>query len=254
MALKILILGGTSHARLLAERIAREARFEGLLSFAGRTASLQRPEVPHRVGGFGGVDGLSELVRTHGFNALIDATHPFAARMSESAVRAAAIVGVPLLRIEDPAWGRVAGDRWHEVSNMAAAAAGLGAERRRVLLTIGRQEVDAFRAAPQHAYLVRAIDPFPLPLPDAQLLLARGPFALTDERRLLEREAIDVIVSKNAGTPATYAKIAAARELGRPVIMVQRPELASAETVANVDAALAWLARLHDGSGTLRGE
>jgi precorrin-6A/cobalt-precorrin-6A reductase len=131
---------------------------------------------------------------------------------------------------------------------MPGAARALGPTPRRVFLTIGRLEIAAFSSAPQHHYLARAVDPFELPLPDARLISARGPFDLAAERSLLEREAIEVIVSKNAGTAATYAKIAAARALGLPVIMVRRPQLPAAETVATIDAALAWLARVHDAS------
>lgn len=251
--LKVLILGGTSEGRVLAERLAPDARFDALLSFAGRTASLQAPAVAHRVGGFGGVAGLIEFLRAGAFAALIDATHPFAARMSENAVAAAAALQLPLLRVERPAWTPLQGDRWQEVDTMEAAARALGTEPRRVLLTIGRLEIAAFSSAAQHHYLARAVDPFVLPLPNAKLISARGPFDVAAERELLQREAIDIIVSKNAGTPATYAKIEAARALALPVIMVRRPQLPAAETVASVAAAEAWLTRLH-GASQRRGE
>jgi precorrin-6A/cobalt-precorrin-6A reductase len=251
---KLLILGGTRHARALAEQLAGDARYDALLSFAGRTASLQRPAVPHRVGGFGGADGLAAFLRDGAFRALIDATHAFAARISNNAVLAAAGARVPLLRVEQPAWSRQAGDLWHEVADMAAAAALLrDRSPARVLLTIGRLEADAFAIAPQHRYLIRAVDAFSTALPDARLLLARGPFELAGERALLEREAIDLLVSKNAGTAATSAKLEAARALGVPVIMVQRPALLPAETVTSTSNALAWLARVHRASGAPRG-
>jgi precorrin-6A/cobalt-precorrin-6A reductase len=254
MVLKLLILGGTSEARVLAQQLAGDARYAALLSFAGRTEQLQRPALPHRVGGFGGAAGLAEFLRANAFDALIDATHPFAARMSANAVRAAQTLDLPLLRVAPPAWASQEGDTWHEVADMPAAAQALGAIRRRVFLTIGRLEVDAFAAAPHHHYLVRSVDPFALSLPDARLLTARGPFLREDERALLAREAIDVIVTKNAGTPSTYAKIEAARELGLPVIMVRRPLLPPCETVAGGDEALRWLERLHGASSTRRGE
>jgi precorrin-6A/cobalt-precorrin-6A reductase len=254
MTLKILILGGTSEGRGLAERLARDARYEALLSFAGRTASLKPPALPHRIGGYGGATGLATFLREQRFHVLIDATHPFSVQISENAALAASSAAVPLLRVEWPAWTRSDGDLWHEVDDMPAAARALGAERQRVFLTIGRLELDAFRAAPQHYYLVRAVDPILVPLPDARVLAARGPFALDAEKRLLEQEAIDVIVSKNAGTPATYAKIEAARALRVPVIMVRRPALAPVETVATLDAALGWLEHAHGASSARRGE
>jgi precorrin-6A/cobalt-precorrin-6A reductase len=243
MTLAVLILGGTTEGRLLAERLAGDARFQALLSFAGRTQSLERPGVPHRVGGFGGIDGLEAFLRD--YDALIDATHAFAAQMSLHAVAAAARTGTPLLRVERPAWQPVAGDDWHEVPEMEAAARALGPRPRRVFLSVGRLEVAAFAAAPQHDYLVRAVDPFDPGLPHARLLCARGPFTLEGEIALLRAEGIEVLVSKNAGTPATYAKLEAARQLGVPVVMVARPALPAARTVSTLDEALRWLEALH---------
>jgi len=212
-----------------------------MLSFAGRTESLVDPGVPHRVGGFGGSDGLYEHLRREGYRALVDATHPFAAQMSRHALRAAELAGLPLARLEGPPWSPVDGDRWLEVATMAEAAAALGAVPRRVLSTVGRLEVGAFAAAPWHEYLIRAVDPFEPPLPRARVIAARGPFAIADERALMERERIDVLVSKNSGTPSTYAKIGAARELGIVVVMVSRPILPRVTTVPGVSEALAWL-------------
>lgn len=247
-------MGGTTEGRLLAERLHRDPRFRILLSFAGRTAAVQAPDVPHRVGGFGGVAGLAAFLRARAVDALIDATHPFAARMSEHAVQAARETATPLVRVARPAWVAIAGDRWIDVASFAAAAEALGAAPRKVFLTVGRLEIAAFREAPQHDYLVRAVDPFDPGLPHARVLAARGPFALADELDLLRRAQIDVIVSKNAGTRATYAKLEAARALGLPVVMVQRPVLAPADETTSIDGALAWLAGLHGASLSRRGE
>ena len=249
-------MGGTAEGRGLAGRLASDARFETLLSYAGRTEQLRPPGVPYRVGGFGGIDGLSALLRAQGFAALVDATHPYAARMSAHAVAAAQQTGIPLLRLERPPWQQRQGDNWAHVSDMESAARATGAAKKRVFLTVGRQETPAFAAAPQHDYLVRAIDDFAHGLLHARLLLARGPFAQADERALLERERIELLVSKNAGTPATYGKIEAARALGIPVIMVARPALPAAREVTTLDGVIAWLAALHDthgSSGSLRG-
>ena len=289
MTFKVLILGGTAEGRSLALRLADDARYETLLSYAGRTEHLQPPGVPYRVGGFGGVEGLSAFLRGEGvfdplarptarfdsslapsapfdaplarpvtrFDALIDTTHPYAARMSAHAVAAAQQTNTPLLRLERPAWRAREGDSWTHVRDMEQAARATGALKKRVFLTVGRQETSVFACAPQHDYLVRAIDDFAHRLPHARLLLARGPFALHDERALLERERIELMVSKNAGTSATYAKIEAARELGIPVIMVARPMLPEAQEVTTLDAVVAWLAALHEvhhgASGSLRG-
>jgi precorrin-6A/cobalt-precorrin-6A reductase len=241
MTLRILILGGTSDARELGQRLASDDRYQVMVSFAGRTASIADPGVPYRVGGFGGVEGLVSHLDREGYHVLVDATHPFAAQMSRHAAAAAQRTGVPLLRLERSPWPAVPGDRWALVPHMEAAPAALGAPPKRVFLGIGRLEVGAFAAAPEHDYLVRAIDPFVPPLPRARVLTARGPFLLADERALFQRERIEVVVSKNAGTPSTYAKIEAARELGLPVVMVGRPSLPAVETAPSVEAALAWL-------------
>ncbi|HEU4577124.1 MAG TPA: cobalt-precorrin-6A reductase [Polyangiaceae bacterium] len=253
MAFRVVILGGTSDGRQLAERLVLDPRYAVVLSFAGRTRSLQLPQVPCRVGGFGGVQGLVQYLRREGCQALVDATHPFAAQMSLHAVRAVEQTGTPLLRVECPAWRRAAGDRWQDVPDMEHAVQALGSVPRRVFSSVGRLEVEAFRAAPQHHYLIRAVDEFSIDLPHARVLAARGPFDVAGERELFERERVDVIVSKNAGTAATYAKIEAARALGLPVVLVARPALPPAPTVASWQSALGWLARLHELESSRRG-
>jgi precorrin-6A/cobalt-precorrin-6A reductase len=254
MTFKVLILGGTLEGRTLAERLVQEPRYDTLLSFAGRTASLQPPGVPHRVGGFGGIAGLVAFLRDERVDALVDATHPFAAQMSSHAVMACDDTRTPLIRLERPAWRANAHDRWLDVANMPAAAAALGADPKRVFLSVGRLEIAAFGAAPQHDYLIRAVDPFVPDLPRARVLAARGPFELSAELALLEQERIEVLVSKNSGTVATYAKLAAARALALPVVMVARPQLPAAECAASLDEVSAWLAALHGASFSRRGE
>lgn len=254
MSFRVLILGGTGEGRQLAERLASDARFRTLLSFAGRTASPERPATPSRVGGFGGAAGLAAFLREGGYSALVDTTHPFAAQISGHAVSAAAAAGVPLLRLVRPLWRPTAGDQWIEVGDMQAAAGALGAAPRRVFLTIGRQEVAAFRAAPQHDYLLRAIDPFEPGLPCARVLASRGPFSLAAECELLAQERIELLVSKNAGTAATYPKLAAARALSVPVVMVARPRLPPAPETESLDDVLAWLEGLHGAARKERGE
>ncbi|MBZ9723572.1 cobalt-precorrin-6A reductase [Mesorhizobium sp. CO1-1-11] len=236
MTHRILILGGTTEARQLAGRLAARADCSVTLSLAGRTENPVAQGVPVRSGGFGGADGLVAYLRETGTGLLIDATHPYAARISANAAQAARDAGVPILALRRPGWDVVQGDRWLEVDSVAGAARALGPAPRRVFLALGRQEVAAFEAAPQHQYLIRSVDPVEpkLVVPDADYLLARGPFGETDERVLLEQHRIDVVVSKNSGGTATYGKIAAARTLGIEVIMVRRPvlpDVPSAETV-----------------------
>ncbi|MBN9540299.1 MAG: precorrin-6A/cobalt-precorrin-6A reductase, partial [Alphaproteobacteria bacterium] len=80
--------------------------------------------------------------------------------------------------------------------------------------------------------------------PDLTLIAARGPFDVAAETALMRDERIDVVVSKNAGGEATYAKITAARALGLPVIMIARPDKPAGEVVHSTDEALQWLAHV----------
>ena len=239
----MLILGGSTEASALARALAGDARFAPVLSLAGRTRSPRPQPVPCRTGGFGGVDGLVAHLRDAGIQALVDATHPFAAVMSAHAVQAAARARVPLLRIERPAWVAGPGDAWTGVPDMAAAVRALGSLSRRVLLTVGQQELASFAAAPWHHYVIRSIDP-PDPAtlpPHATPILDPGPFTVQGETALLRRHGIEVLVSKNAGGGATAAKLEAARLLGLPVVMVARPVLPEAPGVPDAEAALFWL-------------
>jgi precorrin-6A/cobalt-precorrin-6A reductase len=240
---KILILGGTSEARQLAGRLAGRADLDVTLSLAGRTAKPAAQPVAVRLGGFGGADGLTQYLAGQRIDILIDATHPYAAAISANAAAAAAQTGTPILALRRPPWRAVAGDRWTEVDDIRAAVSALGDEPRRVFLAIGRKDVAAFAAAPQHDYLIRSVDPIepPLKLPHVSFIAARGPFAEADERALLAQHRIEIVVSRNSGGEATYGKIAAAREVGLDVVMLRRPALPAVPSVETVDEALAWL-------------
>jgi precorrin-6A/cobalt-precorrin-6A reductase len=241
--MRVLILGGTTEARRLAERLAPRRDLAVTLSLAGRTRNPVPHPMPLRVGGFGGALGLADHLRAERIDRLIDATHPYAAAMSEHAVRAAEIGGVPLLALRRPAWTAVVGDRWTEAADTHAAVQALGPAPRSVFLALGRSDIAAFEAAPQHRFLVRSVDPVepPLAVPHATYVLARGPFREADDRALLAAHAIDVVVSKNSGGAAAYGKIAAARALGIEVIVLRRPALPDVPAVATVEATVAWL-------------
>ncbi|MEL6060418.1 MULTISPECIES: cobalt-precorrin-6A reductase [unclassified Methylobacterium] len=253
-AMRILILGGTGEASALARALAGRHDLSVMLSLAGRTAAPKPEPVPTRSGGFGGAEGLAQYLRTEKFDRLIDATHPFAARISDNAARAAAMAGVPLLAIRRPAWSREPGDSWTEVESIPAAVAALGPEPRRVFLTTGRQEAGAFAAAPQHAYWARTVEPLgaTLPVPRLTAIEARGPFDAESEARLMREAGIEIVVSKNSGGAATYGKIAAARALAIPVVMVRRPDKPDVPCVSGAAGALRWMdADIHAAS-TLR--
>ncbi len=253
--LNVLLLGGTAEASALARRIAEDGRFDGTLSLAGVTRSPKASPLRTRTGGFGGADGLAAWLRQHDVGALIDATHPFAATMSANAAAAAAAASVPAIALLRPAWQEQPGDRWIRVPDMESAAAALGPASRTVFLTVGRKDLAPFRGAPQHRYVVRSVDPPPPDLlPEgATFIAARGPFALADEERLLGEYRIETLVTKNSGGTATAAKLAAARGLGLPVVMIDRPP-ATGPAVLTVDEAWEWLvARHRDGAPARRG-
>ena len=249
-ATRILILGGTGEAAALAR--ATLARFgdgvEVTTALAGRTRRPGPIAGQVRIGGFGGAAGLAEYLLGERIDRVIDATHPFAAAISTSARLACDKMRVPRLILARPQWRRHPLDRWIEVDSVEAAAQIVGRVGRRALLTVGAGEVPAFAPATGVRFLVRMIDPprAPLPLRFSEIVLGRGPFALAEERHLMERHAIDVLVCKASGGAATEAKLVAARELSLPVIMVRRPPAERGLSVDTVDDALDWLAGLDE--------
>ena len=240
---RILILGGTTEARGLAERLVGRTGLDITLSLAGRTTAPVPLPVPVRSGGFGGPDGLADYLARERIGILIDATHPYASAISANAATAARQTGVAFLALRRPPWRKTDGDRWTEVSDVGAAMAALGNATRRVFAALGRNELAPFAAAPQHYYLVRSVDPVapPLPLPQVEYVTGRGPFSEADDLALLKSHRIEVIIAKNSGGAATYGKIAAARSLALDVIMLRRPELPNTPAVATVEEAVAWL-------------
>lgn len=239
--MRVLVLGGTSEATRLAALLAARPDVEATLSLAGRTSRPAPQPIPTRVGGFGGAEGLADHIRAERISLLVDATHPFAERISANAVRAAEMAAIPLVALTRAPWTPVAGDRWTEVDGLEAAALAIGAAPRRVLLTVGRLGLAAFASAPQHFYIVRSIDPPETDLPSARVVLDRPPFDAEAERALMVREVIDVLVTKNSGGAATYGKIEAARALGLPVILVRPPVRAAVPTVQDPEAVMDFL-------------
>jgi precorrin-6A/cobalt-precorrin-6A reductase len=238
----LLILGGTAEARELAAEL-HAAGVAVTTSLAGRVARPRLPAGDVRIGGFGGPHALATWLVEHGVAAVVDATHPFAERISASAVTACASAGVPLLRLERPGWTQRAGDRWQWVDDVCAAAHTIPPGRR-VLLTTGRQGLAAFAGRDDAWFLIRCVDAPQPPLPlHHELLLARGPHTLAGELALVDEHRIDLVVTKDSGGPHTEAKLDAARERGLPVIVVRRPPRPDTPSVATVDGALRWARR-----------
>jgi precorrin-6A/cobalt-precorrin-6A reductase len=225
--MRVLVLGGTFEASKLADLLAGQSGISSMMSFAGRTTALRAPKIPYRTGGFGGADGLQAYLEAERIDVLVDATHPFAEQISRHAAIAATGANIPLVILSRPAWAAQPGDHWIDVADMAAAAAALGRKPKRVFLTIGRLQIGAFAAAPQHLYLIRTIEPLTISprFPNYQVIHGRGPFVVEAEEKLLREEAIDVLVTKNSGGEAAFAKILAARNLGLPVIVIARPQV-----------------------------
>lgn len=243
--MNVLVLGGTAEARRLACLLDRAPGTRAVLSLAGRTSEPAPVPCPVRTGGFGGAGGLAAHLRAAAVDALVDATHPFAATMPANAARAAAVAGVPRLRLVRPAWEPQPGDRWVDAADLAGARRRLvegGA--RRVLLTTGRLDLGPFASMPGVHFVVRCVeDPGPLPLADATVLRGRGPFDRAAEAAVLRHHAVDTLVTKNSG--GSGAKLVAAREAGVGVVMVRRPPAAApGPQVATATEAFAWLATL----------
>jgi len=238
---RVLILGGTAEARALAA--ALDARGVAVVSsLAGRVARPRLPAGEVRVGGFGGLEALARWLGEHAVAAVVDATHPFAQRISASAAQAAPAAGVPLLRLERPGWSERDGDRWRWVDTLGEAAALVPRLGARAFLTTGRQGLAAFAHDDATWFLIRCVDPPQPPLPPRhELLLDRGPYALAGELSLIDRHGLELVVTKDSGGDHTRAKLDAARERGLPVIVVRRPPRPAVETVATVEAALAWV-------------
>jgi precorrin-6A/cobalt-precorrin-6A reductase len=246
-----LILGGTTEATALANAMAGLG-LSGVFSYAGRVARPKSQPLPTRIGGFGGVHGLCRYLQDHAITHVIDATHPFASQMSHNAIAACEQANVPLIALTRPAWSKGAGDNWRRVPDIAAAAAALGGGAQTVMLAVGRMHLDAFAGQPQHRYVLRLVDApdaGTIPFPNATVIVDQGPFTVENDRALMVDHGVDLIVSKNAGGTGAQAKITAARDLGIPVVMIDRPVIVSGtqggdtsgRQVGRVSDVLAWL-------------
>ena len=239
----LLILGGSAEASALAAHVAA-LRMRATFSYAGRVVNPIAQPLPTRTGGFGGAAGLIDYLKDHSVTHLIDATNPFAAQISRNAVAACATAGVPMIALARSPWTPGPGDRWTRVPDVAEAARSLGSIPRRIFLAIGRTEISVFEAKPQHHYLLRFVDaPKERPaLPHHDIIIDRGPFAETAERDLLETHRIDLLVSRNSGGEGARAKIDAARGLGLPILMIDRPDAPQRHEVGTIEEVLDWIA------------
>ncbi|EPC02394.1 cobalt-precorrin-6x reductase [Litchfieldella anticariensis FP35 = DSM 16096] len=250
--MKVLILGGTSEASALASALT-ERSIPALFSYAGRVSAPKPQPLPTRVGGFGGVEGLAAFLADNRITHLVDATHPFAERMSRNAVSAAQRSGIRVIALTRPPWEPMAGDRWERVASVDAAVSALAGPPQRVLLAIGRMHLADFAAQPQHHYLLRLVDrpEAPPPLPHHRVTIDRGPFTLDSDLALLREHGVERLVCKNSGGDGAVSKLTAARQLGLPVVMIERPALPPRQEVHSAAAVLDWLGHNSDPDADL---
>jgi precorrin-6A/cobalt-precorrin-6A reductase len=240
---RVLILGGTADAAAIAQAFAGDAAIHTISSLAGRTRAPRRIAGEVRTGGFGGADGLAQYLKDARIDAVIDATHPFAAAISRHAAEACGLVGLSRVQVQRPPWTAQDKDRWIEVDDVDEAARILPQHGRRAFLTIGRQELAAFAGVRDVWFLVRLIDPpaEPIALSSFELISQRGPFEADAEEALMREHAVEVLVSKNSGGTATYGKIEAARRLAVPVVMIRQPPPQPGDHAVDAEAACTWL-------------
>lgn len=240
--MRILLLGGTTEASQMAETFVTRG-MDAVFSYAGRTNAPLAQPLPTRVGGFGGVDGLATYLAAENITHVVDATHPFAAGMSRNAHAACTRCAVSSIRLERPAWQAGDGDNWTFLPSIDGIPAALPDDPSRIFLAIGKQQIGLFAAKPQHHYLLRLVDQpsAALPLPDTAVVIARGPFDVAGDIALMRAHRITHVVAKNSGGQGARAKLEAARMLGLPVLMAQRPVLPDASIAGSIKDVLRWL-------------
>ncbi|WP_276151631.1 MULTISPECIES: cobalt-precorrin-6A reductase [unclassified Sulfitobacter] len=240
--MRILLLGGTTEASQMATCFAAND-MDVVFSYAGRTTAPIAQPLPTRIGGFGGVDGLATYLKSQKITHVVDATHPFAAGMSRNAHAACTNAAVPLIRLERPAWQVGIGDNWTLLPDIEAIPRALPDAPSRIFLAIGKQQIGLFATQPQHHYLLRLVDQpaAALPLTDTKVVVARGPFDVAGDAALMRDHQITHVVAKNSGGQGAQAKLEAARMLGLPVLMAQRPVLPGDSIASTADEVMGWL-------------
>ncbi|WP_238066975.1 cobalt-precorrin-6A reductase [Pseudomonas shirazica] len=231
---RILLLGGVTEALAIARRLGPQHVY----SLAGIGRVPQDLQCQVRVGGFGGAEGLASYLHEAGITLLIDATHPYATQISRNAANAARMAGIPCWALRRPAWQAQTGDDWREVEDWAGLIEALKPFRR-PLFTLGREPLQHLdEIPPEQFWTLRALEACP-GNDRCEVIGARGPFHIEDERALFQRRKIDVLISKNSGSVATEPKLDVARELGIPVLILKRPALPDVDRAFDSPADLA---------------
>ncbi|MEM9392372.1 MAG: cobalt-precorrin-6A reductase [Pseudomonadota bacterium] len=243
--MKLLMLGGTAEARSLAETLSARRDIDLTVSLSGATRAPEIGPAPTRVGGFGGAAGFEAYLDDEQPDAVLDATHPFAARITNRTARICISRKLPYRLLLRPAWTPQVGDRWREVVDEAAAVA-LVAPTDRVFLATGRQTLPRFAGMRASYTWCRQIDPpdGPYPFDNGEFLVGRPPFSVGDEKRLFQRLEITLLIVKQAGGHASSSKLEAARQLGIPVLLIRRPDYGALPQVKSRAEALKWIEEL----------
>ncbi len=239
--MKVLLLAGTGEARQLAKEFAAK-NIPAIATLSGATRAPLKLAIETVSGGFGGDEGFRRFLHTYTITHIIDATHPFAWNISDRALRISSELGLRCLHVRRPPWIRAEGDKWALIAQEDDAADHIPSGSR-VFLATGRQTLNRFSALSKCHLICRQIDPpnAPFPFPNGEFLVGRPPFSVAAEEALFERLKIDWLVVKNAGGAASATKLTAARALGLPVAMIQRPPPPKGEIALSVEEALAWL-------------
>ncbi|MEN9010963.1 MAG: cobalt-precorrin-6A reductase [Yoonia sp.] len=240
----ILLLAGTAEAKDIARGLA-DRNIPAIASLAGATRSPTSLGIETRIGGFGGAEEFRDYLHTAGISAVIDATHPYAKRITGRTVTICKEVGIPYLQVLRPAWTPQAGDDWTQI-DCEEEAAEIIPKGATVFLGTGRQTLEKFSGLEGCRVICRQIDPptAPFPFEGGEFLIGRPPFSVAREKAIFAELGIEWIVVKNAGGEASATKLIAARELGVPVLMMARPPMPAALRVDNADDALLWASRL----------
>ncbi|WP_400088612.1 cobalt-precorrin-6A reductase [Yoonia sp. R78084] len=238
----LLILGGTGEARQIAEHLQG---YDAVISLAGATRAPAAQSLPTRIGGFGGANGFRGYLQEAGITAVLDATHPFAHRITKRTASICQSLGLPYVQFLRPPWTPETGDNWIEITSETEAAAHIP-EGSVVFLGTGRQTLDRFANLTGREVICRQIDPpdKPFPFAGGRFLVGRPPFSVADEEALFNALGVQYLVVKNAGGAASGTKLTAARQLGIPVLMIARPPQGDWPVVATVEAARAWVKAL----------